>query len=197
MRGSEAGYCYLDPQECKTRANSFRPPHTGTMSTASKNTERRAARFWTVFILGLMGINLGVAAMAIWMAAGDPSFRPMPEYGEHAIDWQSRKNLQSKSDALRWKSSLERSEDPQGIVIQLFDASGEPVVGCTGSIHAYHFTRANAHQKVNVAPLVGRPGCYLAPMDVSLDGRWQVTVELERGPDETFFFDSAMNWNKT
>ncbi|MBM3963601.1 MAG: hypothetical protein FJ308_00825 [Planctomycetes bacterium] len=167
------------------------------MSTASKNTERRAARFWTVFILGLMGINLGVAAMAIWMAAGDPSFRPMPEYGEHAIDWQSRKNLQAKSDGLRWKSSIERSQVPQGIVIQLADASGAPVVGCTGSIHAYHFTSANAHQKVRITPIADQPGCYLAPLDVSLDGRWQVTVELERGPDEKFFFDSTMNWNKT
>ena len=167
------------------------------MSTASKITERRAARFWTLFIVGLMGINLGVAAIAIWMAAGDPSFRPMPEYGEHAIDWQARKNLQAQSDALNWKTSVERSLTPQGIVIQMEDANGEPVVGCTGSIHAYHFTRANAHQKVNVSPVPDRPGLYLAPMDVSLDGRWQVTVELERGPEEKFFLDRAMEWNKS
>ncbi|MFN7628044.1 MAG: FixH family protein [Pirellula sp.] len=167
------------------------------MSTASKITERRAARFWTSFILGLMAINLGVAAMAIWMAVGDPSFRPMPEYGEHAIDWQARKNLQSRSDALNWKTNVERSAIPQGIVVQLVDANGDPVVGCTGSIHAYHFTRANAHQKVKVAPVADRPGCYIAPMDVSLDGRWQVTIELERAPDEKFFLDRTMEWSKT
>lgn len=144
-----------------------------------------------------MAINLGVAAMAIWMAVGDPSFRPMPEYGEHAIDWQARKNLQSRSDALNWKTNVERSAIPQGIVVQLADANGDPVVGCTGSIHAYHFTRANAHRKVHVVPVADRPGIYLAPMDVSLDGRWQVTVELKRGADEKFFLDRTMDWSKT
>lgn len=167
------------------------------MSTASKTTEQRAARFWTFFILGLMGINLGIAAMAIWISIGDPSFRPMPEYGEHAIDWQARKNLQSQSDSLNWKTSVERSLMPPGIIVQIVDANGDPVVGCTGSIHAYHFTRANAHRRVDVAPVADRSGVYLAPMDVSLDGRWHVTIELVRGPDEKFFLDRTMDWSKT
>jgi hypothetical protein len=170
-------------------------PTLELMPTEPHPDERRAARFWLFFILGLMGINLAVAGMAIVMAVGDPSFRPMPEYGEHSIDWQVRKQMLADSVALGWKMELQRSRSPDGLSLRLVDAKGMPVTGAKGSVHAYHFTRANEHVKVPLSESDREPGSYFAPLDLARDGRWQVSVDLQRSAAERFVSDQAMDWN--
>ena len=44
-------------------------------------------------ILGFFAIDLAIAAIAITMAAGDPSFRSIPGYGERAVAWDERQAL--------------------------------------------------------------------------------------------------------
>ncbi len=165
-----------------------------SMQTVTKSQERRSARFWVFFILALFGVNLLMALVAIVIAVGDPSFRPMPSYGKNAVDWESRKQMQARSDALQWTAQVERMNEPAGLRVTLADASGNPVTGVHGTVQAYHFTRANESVTVPLTESSGDPGVYLAALDTSKDGRWQITVNASRGTDETFVWDQAVEW---
>jgi len=159
--------------------------------------ERRAAWLWGTFILGLMAINLGVAGMAVYMAVGDPSFKPLPNYSQEAIDWQVRKDQQAASDRLGWATSIERSTTPPGILVRIRDRTGQAVSGGRGTMSAYHFTRVGEHRRVDLVERQETPGEYFAPIDVTRDGRWQLSIEIDRGTDEHFIEDSQQNWESS
>lgn len=169
--------------------------HQSSSNLASR--ERRAAWMWGAFILGLMAINLGVAGMAVYMAVGDPSFKPLPNYSQEAIDWQARKDQQTASDRLGWTTIIERSTTPNGILVRIRDRSGQPISGGTGTLSAYHFTRVAEHRRVDLVERQGSPGEYFAPIDVSRDGRWQLSIEIDRAENEHFIEESQQNWESS
>jgi nitrogen fixation protein FixH len=164
------------------------------MNLDSKALERRSARFWSLFVLALMSINLLVALVAIVIAIGDPSFQPMPSYGAKSIDWEAKKQLQLRSDALGWTARVERNSHGNGIRVHLADSSGAPVAGASGTVQAYHFTRADESVTVPLNESSHEPGAYLAEIDVAKDGRWQVSLQLARGDAELFLMDSMLEW---
>jgi hypothetical protein len=163
-------------------------------SLDAKSRERRSARFWSIFILALMAINLLVAFVAIVIAVGDPSFKPVPSYGENAVDWETQKKLQAKSDSLGWTASVDRSPQRNEILVSITDRLGNPVTEAAGQLQAYHFTRAGDSVTVPVVESKTEPGLYISKLDVSKDGRWQVTLRLMRGEGEQFFWDHAVEW---
>lgn len=163
-------------------------------TTDLKNKERRSARFWSFFLLALMAVNLLVALIAIVIAIGDPSFQPIPSYGGNAVDWESYRELQARSDALGWQARLARTEMRDGIRLRLTDPRGNPVLGAAGTVQAYHFTRAGQSVTVPWTESSEEPGSYFAELDVAKDGRWQVTVKLSRGETDTFLWDKQVEW---
>lgn len=164
------------------------------MQSVTKSQERKSARFWGVFILALLAINLMMAVFAIVVAVGDPSFRPMPSYGEHAIDWESQKQLQAKSDALGWQAKIERNADGTGFRCALSDRNGQPISGAAGEALVYHFTRANEAEHVPLKESPSEKGVYVGTIDTSKDGHWQIRMELQRDDQERFFFDHEVEW---
>jgi len=162
------------------------------MISAGNSVERRSARFWLFFILGLMGVNFLMAGIALYIAVGDPSFRPMPGYGLNAVDWETRKAQQAESDALHWTVDVKRSEGSDSLQLRIREAQGAPVAGGTGIIRCYHFTRAGNVQEARLEEIA--PGTYLASVDVARDGRWQLEVEMTRETGERFYMDRAYEW---
>jgi len=173
---------------------------TGELPVAKRKSvasERRSAAFWWMFILALMAVNLGVAGMAVYMAVGDPSFRPLPNYSQDAIDWQVRKDRQLASDRLGWRATYERSLDPLGIIVTIVDRDGRGLSG-QGTLHAYHFTRVAEHRTAVLQAREDIPGEYFAELDVERDGKWQLSFEFRRTGDETSIFveEIQKNWER-
>ena len=175
------------------------PKLRNPMVATSNLLERRAARFWLFFILGLLAVNLAVAVVAIFMASRDPSFRPMPNYGERAVDWQSHRRLLEQSAKLGWYLQLERSmRGSAGTYVMEFritDREGVPISDAIGTAQAYHFTRVDQNTVVDVIPVSEEPGLYRASIDVSRDGKWQVSIDLRRGNAERFVYEEVKDWS--
>lgn len=171
-----------------------------SVTTVASKNERRSAWFWTLFVLALFSVNLTVAAFAIVMASGDPSFRPVPSYGDHGIDFQARKTLLEKSDELGWKVQLERvaksneTPDAMWLQIDLFDRDGKPVLECQGSAKVYHFARVRDVHESSIVADPQHPGRYFADVDLSRKGRWQVELDIKRSASEGFLFDKTVDW---
>ncbi|MFN6130821.1 MAG: FixH family protein [Planctomycetota bacterium] len=160
----------------------------------SKSQERRSARFWSSFVLALMAINLLIALVAIVVAVRDPSFQPVPSYGENGVDWETRKQLQTNSDSLGWTADVERGSDRNEVRLVLTDSRNHPVTGASGTVQVYHFTRAGQPVTAPLLESTDRPGMYYAAIDVARDGRWHVTAKLSRAPQEQFLWDHDVEW---
>lgn len=155
--------------------------------------ERSAMRFWVCVICGFFAIDFIVAAVAISMAAGDPSFRSIPGYGERAVAWDVRQGRKRSSQDLQWKVTVQRAEPRRdAIEILIRNAANEPVTGCTGVVRMFHFTRVADQHRGEIVET--EPGTYRANIDVSKPGRWQLDLEIHADGDRNFWDEQIVNW---
>ena len=155
--------------------------------------ERSAMRFWTCVICGFFAIDFAVAAIAISMVAGDPSFRSIPGYGERAVAWDVRQEGKRTSKELGWSVRLKRVEPSRdAIEVVVKDAANEPVIGGRGAVRMFHFTRVAEQMRGELVEI--EPGVYRATIDVSKPGRWQMDLELHADGDRNFWDEQTLNW---
>ena len=88
--------------------NQLETPIQSTAQLAIR--ERNSKWFWVCVICGFFAIDFSIAAIAISMAAGDPSFRSSPGYGERAVAWDVRQKRKEGSSKLGWEIDLQRVE---------------------------------------------------------------------------------------
>ena len=163
---------------------------TMSSSREMQNRESRSRNFWVMLILGLFGINLGIAVFAIAIAVGDSSLKPMPDYGQEAVGWQERQELLESSRGLGWGIELAQEAGPEsGLRIMVRDRDGSPVTGCHGVIRVYHFTEAGKVARGSIEE-IGQ-GSYRSPLQLAQSGWWQVAVDLTVEPTQRFVADQA------
>ncbi|MDZ4852326.1 MAG: FixH family protein [Pirellulaceae bacterium] len=146
--------------------------------------EKSSKRFWLTLILSFFALDLTIAIYAIVVAVSDPSFRPMPDYGDRSVAWEVHHQEQLASERLGWTVAVSRVEtSDQAIEFRVVDRSGEPIVHATGLASAYHFTRVADQQ---TSPLEEREaGCYVANIDCRRPGLWKIDLRLTRTPETT------------
>ena len=150
-------------------------------------------RFWICVICGFFAIDFTIAAIAISMAAGDPSFRSIPGYGERAVAWDVRQERKSASRNLGWKVEVKRvapNRNASEVIVR--DAANDPVTGCKGSIQMFHFTRVADQLRGELTEI--EPGVYRASIDVSKPGRWQMDLEIHAEGKRDFWDEQTLNW---
>lgn len=158
-----------------------------------RKSERSSRRFWVCLICSFFAIDFTVAAIAITMAAGDPSFRSIPGYGERAVAWDIRQQRKLSSQKLRWKVELRRVEPSRdAIEITVLDSANEPVVGCKGAVRVFHFTRVADQHRSDLNEI--SPGVYRAAIDVTKSGNWQMDLEIHADGDRHYWADQTLNW---
>ena len=167
---------------------------TISRSAQLAKSERRSRRFWVSVICGFFAIDFTIAAIAISMAAGDPSFRSIPGYGERAVSWDVRQKRKQLSRELGWNTKLQRAEPlHDALELTITDAANEPVSGCSGTVRIFHYTRVA--QQLQADWVEQEPGRYIARVDVAKPGLWQLEMELHKGPDQSFWSEKTLNWS--
>ena len=155
--------------------------------------ERNSKRFWVCVICGFFSLDFSIAAIAISMAAGDPSFRSIPGYGERAVAWDVRQKRKEISNKLGWKIELQPVEPLRdAIEIRVFDDSNQPIAGCTGSLRLFHFTRVAEQFVCDLIEM--EPGRYRAKVDVARLGRWQLEMEIHAVGGQNFWVERTLDW---
>ncbi len=148
-------------------------------STLDASKERNARRFWISIVLAFFSLDISIAVVAIVMAAGDPSFRPMPDYGDQSVTWESHHQERLSSEKLGWTVEVLPVEpDRQAIDFVVLDREGKPVCGAGGKASAYHLTRVAQQQHSAVEEI--EPGRYQAHIDCHQLGLWKIELHLRR-----------------
>lgn len=144
--------------------------------------ERRSKYFWVTVILCFFALDIAIAVIAIVMAAGDPSFRPMPDYGDRSVAWEVHHQDRVNSDKLGWSVDVFAVEpDRHAIEFVVKDRSGIPVDHAFGKASAYHLTRVAEQQHSKIEKI--EPGRYQARIDCGRPGLWKVDLRLNRTPE--------------
>jgi hypothetical protein len=59
--------------------------------------ERRARRFWVSFVCLLLGANLAMGGLAIYLTSSDPSQSIIPNYYQKGLEWDKTKAILAES----------------------------------------------------------------------------------------------------
>lgn len=151
---------------------------------SDRSQERRSKYFWITLILGFFALDLTIAIIAIVMAAGDPSFRPMPDYGDRSVEWEVHHQARLSAAKLGWSVSVSAVEpDRKSIDYFVVDRIGVPIVKASGSTRAYHLTRVSQEQTSPIEEI--EPGRYRARIDCKRPGLWKIELRMHRKPESS------------
>jgi len=185
----------------KTFPHEVNPMNVSTVERTQKNSqsmriERNSRRLWVSLIVGFFALDFTIAAIAITMAAGDPSFRSIPGYGERAVAWDVRQQRKQASKDLGWQLTIKRSEPlHDSIELTILDSNQQPVSGCTGTFRLFHFTRV-AEQHHGEWTEVDA-GHYRASVDVNRPGLWQMELDIRGTEGQAFWSEQSLSWMQT
>jgi len=157
--------------------------------------ERNSRRFWVLIILGFFSLDIGIAVIAISMAAGDPSFRSIPGFGERAVAWDQRQALKEVWDNQGWDIHVTRvAPKLDAVEIVLLSVNGEPVSGCTGTVTMFHYTRVAQQFRSSLTEI--ESGRYRALIDVSKPGMWNMEIDMLTPNQEKCWFEQSFDWSE-
>lgn len=139
-------------------------------------------------VIGLLGGHMLFIFTAIAIGTGDPSFAVVPDYYQKAVDYDERKALLAQSDKLGWSIDVSPGNEADAIgqrdlIVQLRDASGQPVRDAVMKIDGFHQARASQPIAMMCAEVL--PGQYVGKARLTREGFWQFTIDVTAG-DERF-----------
>jgi hypothetical protein len=182
--------------------------------------ERGARRFWVLMILGFFSLDLSIAAIAITMAAGDPSFRSIPGYGERSVAWDERRLMQDAWSRQGISARFERCVVPKSgavaidgsngpstkviVQIRLLDRELKPVENAEGTIRLFHYTRVASQFSAPIESksfslasglyLHNASGVYTADVDVSKPGLWNIELDIKTRQGDQLWCQHEIDW---
>jgi nitrogen fixation protein FixH len=157
--------------------------------------EKSSRRFWVLFVLGFFAIDLTIAVIAISMAAGDPSFRSIPGFGERSVHWDERQQKQKLLEELGWSIELDSAQSTkEELRLRVLDRNGKYVEGVQLQIGLFHYTRVAEQQKILC---VEKDGYYIADAKLHKPGLWNMDIDGDTADGRKIWSQQTIRWEMT
>ncbi|MEO1526765.1 MAG: FixH family protein [Planctomycetota bacterium] len=115
-------------------------------STTKGRAERNSKRIWVSLVVLLLGLQIGIGAIAISLATSDPSVAVVPDYHEAALNWDTDKANRFRLETMGIELKLTLSDVADGRGQRALRASlvndQATIPECTASVTAFHHSRA-------------------------------------------------------
>lgn len=146
----------------------------------------RAHLFWPGLVLALLGAQLGLVIVAIYLATSDPSVVVEPNYYQQALRWDEHAAQLRTNAALGWSLTIDvaPTADLRGqraLTATLRHRDGTPLDGATITITLFHHARG--HDRTHLTLTAAGAGRYVARAPLPRSGLWQFRCAVRRGPD--------------
>lgn len=142
-------------------------------------------RLWPGMVFGLIGLNVSVVALTLYLAHSDASFAVEPDYYQKALAWDESTRLAARSADLGWKAALDVSASGTArepwISLRLTDRQGAAVADARVEVTAFASARASERRKVPLREVA--PGVYSAALTGAQAGTWEFAISADKGAD--------------
>lgn len=149
------------------------------MSDTEQSAETLARWTWCGVIFALLGVQILISGVAVFLATSDPSNVIVEGYYERALSWDEQRLTQSNSDSLGWQSQVtfektaELLSKPR-LELALLDPTGNPVEACQVEGELFHHARAGDVFKIRFVET--RPGHYASLVPMQRAGLWELSL---------------------
>ncbi len=147
----------------------------------------RRQLLWPGIVLALLGAQMLLMLVMVYMATSDRSFAVEPDYYKKALHWDESAAEGRSSRQLGWSVRIEVGDAAdvlkrRDVTCTLLDAAGEPLSGATVEVIAFPHARGQERTLVKFAEIGG--GLYAASMPIPRSGLWEfrVTAQPRIGP---------------
>lgn len=138
---------------------------------------RPRAWLWPAIILGLLGGQVALSAIMIYVASSDPSFAVEPDYYQRAVSWDQR----SRGAELTASVAIANAADLRGEREARFtirEADGRSLRGALVTVVAFHHGRAADRKQATLREQ--DDGAYAARLPLRRAGLWEFRLTIER-----------------
>lgn len=142
--------------------------------------ERRAKWFWVSGIVGLLGLQVAIGAVAIYLAHSDNTVAVIPNYYQSAVNWDTTRRARQLSEELGWQSQCVVGEAVgtlRPVRFTLTDAEKAPVGDARISAKLFHHAQGSEVYTIHFSE--SEPGIYEATSPLTKSGLWQVSLQIE------------------
>lgn len=142
-------------------------------------------RLWPGMVFGLIGLNVSVVALTLYLAHSDASFAVEPDYYQKALAWDESARLAARSADLGWNAALEVSASGAArepwISLRLTDRQGAPVADAKVEVTAFASARASERRRIDLREI--SPGIYSAALTGARAGAWEFAISADKAAD--------------
>lgn len=134
-------------------------------------------RLFPGIIFVLLGINLCVVVITVYLAHTDRSFAVVPDYYGKALAWNEVAAQRERNRELGWTANIEVGGvgvSGRTVAVRLQDREGDPITGADVEILAFHNARASAQYRTTLDD--AGDGVYRAVMPLHDAGVWEFRV---------------------
>lgn len=142
--------------------------------------EKRARRFWTAGIVGLLSLQICVGGAALYLANSDPTVAIIPDYYHKAVNWDATRRSMKLTQQLGWQIDVSVGDAAQGartISLSLSSDTSHPIDNQRVTAEVYH--HACGDEVFELSFLEAGDGRYWAECPLVQAGLWQVTFQIE------------------
>lgn len=129
-------------------------------------------------VLTLLGTSVLMSMFLLFSSRSDDGAQIMPDYYDHAIQWDSEEAIRRESRALNWNLTL-KFEDNQRGVLNIHDQHARPVDGLDAQVHLRRPQYADDLAVAELEPAPDASGIYTFEAPPASAGYWDVIVEGE------------------
>jgi nitrogen fixation protein FixH len=155
-------------------------------SGGAANPETRSRVFWVGMILALLGGQVLMLLLMVYVATSDQSFAIEPDYYQKSLRWDEHMAQVKANERLGWNLRVEVGETAsvlgeRTVVARLTGNDGTPLDGA--QIDLVAFAHARASDRVSVTLLPQGDGAYENGLRFRRAGLWEFRAVVQRGPD--------------
>lgn len=137
---------------------------------------------FTVFpaiIFVLLGMNMIVVGITLWVAFGDPSFAVEPDYDIKAANWQETVEARTRAHALGWSVTPIGATVGSPLRLVVRDRDGAPLTDATAEAVTFHHAYAGLRREFPLVDVGDGQHTSVEPFDRA--GTWHVRTSILRG----------------
>jgi nitrogen fixation protein FixH len=148
-----------------------------------ENATSSGFNLWPGLVIAMLGGQIILMLVMVYMATSDRSFAVEPDYYRKAIRWDETVAEHRVSNQLGWRIKLSVADETdiyknRDIDCTITDKAGRPIEGASVEMIAFAHARGSQRTELTLDPIAA--GHYSSRLRVPRGGKWEFRIVVRR-----------------